>query len=177
MQIAAAAIIVLVCLVSILITVVGLPGTWIMLLTAILAEWIVGDDWATGEMYSWWTLGAAGIFCILAEVAEMSAGGAGAAAAGASKRAIAGGVGGGILGAIVGTILIPIPIVGTILGGAIGAGAAAMGMELSLHRELRHSTSVLAVGSGAAVGRLVATIVKGAIACIVAGILIAGAIA
>jgi hypothetical protein len=66
-------------------------------------------------------------------------------------------------------------VVGTIVGAAIGSGAAAMGMELSLHKDLRTSTSVFAVGRGAAVGRLLATVIKGAIAVVVAVILIFGA--
>ena len=175
MEITAAIIVTLVCLVSIFITILGLPGTWIMLLTALLAEMVVGKGWAFGDMYSPWTLGVAGILCVLGEIAEGAAGGAGAAAAGASKRAIAGAIVGGIIGGIVGTFVIPVPVVGTILGAAIGSGAAAMGMELSLHKELRTSTSVFAVGKGAAIGRLLATVLKGLIAVAVAGVLIGGA--
>lgn len=175
MQIAAAIILTLVAMISVLITIAGLPGTWIMLLTALLAEAIIGDDLATPEMFSWWTLGVAGVLCILAEVAEAATGGAGAAAAGASKRAIFGGVVGGIIGAIIGTFVIPIPVIGTILGGAIGAGAVAMAMELSLHRDIRRSTSVFAVGKGAAVGRLLATVIKGIFAVAIALLLIGDA--
>ena len=126
MQIAAAIILTFVALFSVLITIAGLPGTWIMLLAALLAQVFVGPE-GQAEMFSWWTLGVAGVLCILAEIAEGAAGGAGAAAAGASKRAVFGGIVGGIIGAIVGTFVIPIPSVGTILGGAIGAGAAGMG--------------------------------------------------
>lgn len=175
MEIALAISLSLVCLVSVFLTLVGLPGTWIMLLGALLCEWIVGDDITRPEMFSWWTLGIAGVLCILAEVAEGAAGGAGAAAAGASKRAIAGGIAGGIIGGIVGTFLLPIPVVGTILGAAIGAGAVAMGMEMSLHQDLRKSTSVFAVGKGAAIGRLVAVIVKAIFALMVAALIIGDA--
>ncbi|MEO1128125.1 MAG: DUF456 family protein [Planctomycetota bacterium] len=170
MEIAAAILISLLSGLCILVTLVGLPGTWIMLAGALVGQWFIPD------LYTWWTLGAAGLLCIGAEIAEAASGAAGAAASGASKRAAVGAIVGGIIGAITGTVLIPIPLVGTIVGGAIGSGAAAMVLELSIAREVRTSSSVFAVGKGAAIGRLLATVVKTVFAVAVALVLIIGAI-
>jgi uncharacterized protein YqgC (DUF456 family) len=170
-DIAAAILISLLCGLCIVVTLVGLPGTWIMLAGALIGQWFIPD------LYTWWTLGAAGLLCIGAEIAETLSGAAGAAASGASKRAAVGAIIGGIAGAIIGTIVLAfLPLIGTIIGGAIGAGATAMVLELSIAREVRASSSVFAVGKGAAIGRLLATVIKTVFAVAVAIVLIIGAI-
>jgi uncharacterized protein YqgC (DUF456 family) len=159
------------CVAGVALTVVGLPGTWLMLLAA-LGAW-----WAAPGMYDEWTLGVVGVLCILAEVAEGVSGAVGAKAAGSSRRAAAGAIVGGLLGAIFGTVLIPIPVVGTIVGAAVGSGAGAVVMELTKDKPLRRSTSLYAVGKGAAVGRLWATVIKGGFALVIAGMLIVATLA
>lgn len=149
-------------LVCIAATVIGLPGTWLMLAAALSIQAL------DLPLFGWWALGIAGALCILAEVAETLSGAAGASAAGASRRAALGAIAGGIAGAILGTFLIPIPVIGSILGGVIGAAGGAMALELSKHQSIRTSTSVLAVGKGAAVGRLLATVIKAAFAVAIA---------
>ena len=78
---------------------------------------------------------------------------------------------GGLIGAIAGTVFILVPVVGTIVGAAIGSGAGAMLLELHKPKDERRSTSLLAVGKGAAVGRLLATVIKGVFALAVAALL------
>lgn len=150
----------------IFITLIGLPGTWLMLAAALTIEAL------DVPLFGWWAIGIAGGLAILAEVAETVSGAAGASAAGASRRAALGAIIGGIVGALGGTILIPIPVVGTILGSALGAAAGAMILEISKHRDIRKSTSVIAVGKGAAVGRLLATAIKSGFALAMAVTLI-----
>jgi uncharacterized protein YqgC (DUF456 family) len=145
-------------LVCIGVTLIGLPGTWLMLGAALSIEAL------DVPLFGWWALGIAGGLAILAEVAETMSGAAGASAAGASRRAAVGAIVGGIIGAIGGTFLIPIPVIGSIVGSVVGAAAGAMGMELSKHQSIRTSTSVLAVGKGAAIGRMLATVIKSAFA-------------
>ena len=147
-------------------TLLGLPGIWLTIGVALVA-WII-----RGEMFSWWTMGACVALGLLAELLEFVLSAAGAARAGGSKRAavasIAGGVVGGILGA---PFLFPI---GTILGAALGAGAAAGIFEATKPgRTLEQS---YAVGQGAAVGRLVATIVKTTVNAVIALILVLAAV-
>lgn len=155
--------------VAVVLTLIGLPGTWLMLAGALVARLAV-DQWAPAAepMFGWWTLGVAGLLCIGAELAEGLSGAAGAKASKSSMRAAGGAIVGGIAGAIVGTVALPVPVVGTIVGAAIGAGAGAMALELTVEKELRTSTSIFDVGRGAAIGRLLATIIKTAFAVIIA---------
>jgi len=131
---------------------IGLPGTWLTLLAGVLVQFF------RPETFSWWTLGVGGLLVIGAEIAEFSAGAIGAKKAGGSKRAIWMAVAGGLVGGILGTFLIPIPIVGTIAGAAIGSGSCAMTAELSV--EGRTFKDAGMVGSGAAIGRTLASVLK-----------------
>jgi len=147
-------------------TVISLPGTWLIVTAAVAIQGFYGP------MFGWWPIGIAIGLCVLAEIAETLASGAGAAKAGASRRASIGAIVGGIVGALIGTVVIPIPLVGTVLGGVIGAAGAAMALELSLHESVRKSTSVADVGKGAAVGKLLSTVIKSGFALAIAIVLI-----
>lgn len=140
-------------LVCIALTVLQLPGLWLMLLAALLVRLLVDP-----AMFEWKTLGIAAGITIAAEIAEMAAGAIGAKSQGASKRAVWGAVGGGIVGAIAGTFFIPIPVVGTLIGAALGSGIAAAGLELTM--DGREHGKALRVGGGAAAGRLAASVLK-----------------
>lgn len=139
-------------LLCVALTLLQMPGLWLMLLAALLAQWWHGD------MFSWWTLGVSAGICLAAEIAEFGAGAVGAKTAGATKRGMWGAVIGGVVGAIGGTFVIPVPVVGTLIGAALGSGIAATALELthpdaSMHRAAR-------VGGGAAAGRFAAAILK-----------------
>jgi len=148
-----------------LLTIATLPGTWIVIALAFLAEWL-----SPAPVYSPWTFGVVIVLALLGEGIEFLASGAGAASAGGSKRAAALGVLGGIVGAILGTIFLPfLPIIGTILGAVVGAGVGA-GLGESM-KEGRTRGDVWNVGTGAARGRAIAIVVKGAIAVLIGVIL------
>ena len=148
-------------LMGVLLTLVGLPGTWLYLACALIAQWTMRDVFNVDAPYSWWTVGVGVGLCILAEVAEGLSGAAGAAKAGASKRALVGAAIGGLIGAIAGTILLAfLPIIGTLLGGAVGAAIGSVVLELSKNKDLRKSTSLRDVATGAAIGRLLSTVIK-----------------
>jgi uncharacterized protein YqgC (DUF456 family) len=148
-----------------LLTIATLPGTWIVILLAFLAEWISPEP-----VYSPWTFAIVIALALAGELIEFLASGAGAAKAGGSKRAAVLGVVGGIVGAILGTIFLPfLPIIGTILGAVVGAGLGA-GLGESM-KTGRTSRDVWNVGRGAAHGRFIAIIVKGAIALVIGVIL------
>lgn len=152
-----------VCVIGIALTILGLPGIWLMVLAAASVE-----IWQRGT-FSLWTIAAAMTLALLAEVVELISGALGAQKAGASKRALLGATGGGIAGALAGTVLIPIPIVGTILGGALGAAIGAAALEMTIARTDMRKAS--AVAAGAFAGRLVATILKAGFAAAVAVLL------
>ena len=138
--------------VGIALALLGLPGTWLILLVGVIVEFV------RPETFSWWTIGVGGVLAIGAEVAEFSAGAVGAKKAGGSNRAMWLAVAGGLVGGIVGTFVIPGPIVGTIAGAAIGSGACAMLAEMTVDgRTLAHAGKL---GGGAAIGRTLASIFK-----------------
>lgn len=143
------------------------PGIWLALLAALLC-----DVWRGGVL-SWWSLGAVAVVAALAEVAEFAASAAGAAGAKGTRAGIWGALLGSIVGMVVGTFAIAIPIFGSVLGAIIGAGLGALVAERGVSgRPWKESA---AVGGGAAIGRLLSTIVKTAFAVVAAGILIVDA--
>lgn len=145
--------------------IVGLPGTWLMLIAALLLQW-----WRP-ETFSWWTIGVVSALAIIAEIVDVVASAVGAGSAGGSRRSYAGAIVGGIVGAVVGTPIAP--IVGTILGGVVGAGVGAALTDRTVPlRTWRHSARV---GQGAAIGRLISVVVKMAIGGVIAAILIVAA--
>jgi hypothetical protein len=131
---------------------IGLPGTWLILLVGVVVEFVRPGT------FSWWTIGVGGVLAIGAEIAEFSAGAVGAKKAGGSKRAMWLAIAGGLVGGIVGTFVIPIPIVGTIAGAGIGSGACAMLAEMSI--DGRTVSQAGRVGGGAAIGRTLASVFK-----------------
>jgi hypothetical protein len=163
----AASILAVVCLAGVALTLATLPGTWLMVLAALGVE-----AWRP-ELLSWDAIIAAAVLAFLAEVAEIAAGAVGAKKAGGSRRAALGAIAGGLLGAILGTVLLPIPLVGTVLGAAVGSGLAAAALELTV--EGRTSRDIRAVGAGAFIGRLVATVLKTMFAVAIAAVITASA--
>jgi len=141
-------------------TLLTLPGTWFILICALLTEWLRDGT------FSKWSLLGAGVLALAAEAVEFFASGAGAAKTGGSKRAALLSIAGGLLGGILGTFLIPFPILGTILGAIIGAGLAAFVAERTvLDRTWKDAARV---GRGAAIGRASALVIKTGFAAVIA---------
>jgi uncharacterized protein YqgC (DUF456 family) len=92
----------------------GMPGIWLMVLAAVIVEWLQPEV----SMFSPSTLYVSAGLALLAEILEFLMGAAGARQAGGSKRGAALAIVGGVIGAILGTAL-PIPVLGT-FGAAIG---------------------------------------------------------
>jgi len=151
-------------LVSVGLVIATLPGVWLLALTALIVQAL----WP--GVLGWWVVGGAIGAALLAELTDLLAGAAGAKAAGGSKSAALGATIGAIIGAIVGTIFIPIPIVGTILGAVIGAGVGAGMIERGVHQKTWKDTGRIA--RGAATGRLLAIVIKGAIAAVLGVVLV-----
>jgi len=163
----AATIVTLVAIGSFGLTLLTLPGIWVMIVTATLIDWL----WV--DLYSRWTLLIALALGILAEIAEVLASTAGSAKAGGSKHGAIWSIVGAIVGAIVGTILLPVPVVGSIVGGVLGAGLFAVGGEMAFDK--KHWKDAARVGQGAAVGRLLSTVIKAGFSAAIALLLIIAA--
>ncbi len=135
-------------------TVLGLPGNWLMVLTAAVMTW-----WTWGEdpMFSITVLIAATVIGLVGELLEFLLGAVGARKAGGSRRAAAMSIVGAVAGGIVATFLIPIPILGTLIGVCAGAFIGATTTEIVIGKEIGAS---LQSGRGAAVGRLYGTVAK-----------------
>lgn len=150
----AAILVFLFALAGIALTVLGLPGTWLAVLAALLCKLWQPD------LFSWWVVAAAGALALLAEIVEFSASAVGTAKAGGSKRGGIGSLVGGLAGAIVGA-----PFffgLGAIPGAVLGAFAGALIAERVWAK--RSWAEASRSGQGAAIGRFVATILKVAFA-------------
>lgn len=157
-------------LICCLLAVIGLPGTWLMITAVLVIEWF------EPERFTWTTIGVLIGLAILAEVLEFLSGALGAAKAGGSKRAALGATLGGLIGAIVGSPIFP--IIGTIIGSILGAGVGAVLLELTKQRppvvvdasesgekpiqDVPATLRLRRIGTGAAVGRTLSIVIKGA---------------
>lgn len=146
-------------------TAVTLPGTWLTVAAAIIAAAVRPD------MVSWsvvaWVTGIA----VLAEVIEFVASALGAAKGGSTKAGVTASIGGSILGAIVGIPFLP-PL-GPVIGAVVGAGVAAAVAERYYAK--RTWTQSGRAGAGAAVGRLLSTLAKTALAGVMGSLLVVAA--
>lgn len=135
-------------------TLVAMPGTWLMVGGATLYAWL-GPQAGVIQLH-WHTVIAMLVIATVGEVAESVAGVVGAHRAGGSRRSAIYSLIGSIIGAIGGaTIGIPIPVIGSavgaVLGGAIGAFGGAAYAEHSLGETADRS---IQVGNAAFWGRL-----------------------
>jgi uncharacterized protein YqgC (DUF456 family) len=144
----------------ILLVVVGLPGTWILIATAVLIDlldwlWLQPDAPLTFHPL---TIAAAVLLGLVGELLEFLLSAAGAKKFGASNRGMLGSVVGGVLGAIFGTVLIWIPIIGTLIGAVCGTAAGAVIGEMWDGRATLRDSAKPAFG--AVLGRVLGTLSK-----------------
>src|SRR4051812_35237788 len=132
------------------ITLMGLPGLWVMIVA------IIGYAWYSRWHYvGLWTIFAVLGLAIIAELIEFLSASAGARKAGGSPRAAWGALVGGLVGALI--LSIPVPFIGTTIGLCIGVFAGALIGEMSVRDDHVHS---LRVGLAATKARLYAIIIK-----------------
>ncbi len=164
MMLLAALIVTLASLIGVALTMLVMPGIWVMIAVAIAC-------WAwQPHMYSWPTIAVAVVLAIAAEIIELVASAAGARKTGGSRAAAVASVIGSIAGAIAGTIFLAfLPIIGTLIGAVAGAGIAAALIERGVAGQSYANS--FKTGRGAATGRLVATLIKSAFAVIIAVLL------
>ena len=136
-------------IVSLILIVLGLPGLWIMVASAVVYNMIV-----PGDPIGWFTLVAVAVLALVAELLEFSLTGRYARKYGGSRRASWGAILGGIIGAMVG---FPIPIIGPIIGAFVGSFCGALFAELTGGTSAGDATRV---AKGALIGRVVSTMLK-----------------
>lgn len=139
----------LLCLLGLVITPLGLPGTFVILAAALLYNLI---HWAMA--ISLWVLLLLSCLAVLGEILEYGLSVRMASRRGASNAAIAGALIGGLVGAIVG---IPVPVIGSIIGLFLGVFIGAFLLELIFKKDA-HRAFRAAVG--AFYGRAGAILVK-----------------
>jgi uncharacterized protein YqgC (DUF456 family) len=134
---------------SLVLIVLGLPGLWIMVASAVAFNMIV-----PGDPIGWFTLVAVAVLALVAELLEFSLAGRYARKYGGSRRAGWGAILGGIVGAMVG---FPVPIIGPIIGAFVGSFVGALVAELTGGASPGDATRV---AKGALIGRVVSTMLK-----------------
>jgi uncharacterized protein YqgC (DUF456 family) len=148
---------VLAMLVSIFVVPLGLPGTFIMVGLAILANYVA----AAG--IGWIAIGISLALAVIAEVLEWTMSAKFAIKFGGSRRAGWGAIIGGFLGAFAG---IPVPVVGSMIGAFAGAFVGALVAEWT--QPEANAASATRVATGALIGKAAATAMKLAIAFTIA---------
>jgi uncharacterized protein YqgC (DUF456 family) len=136
-------------LVSLILIVLGLPGLWIMVASAVTYNLIV-----PGDPIGWVTLVIVGILALVAELLDISLTGRYARRYGGSRRAGWGAIIGSIVGAMVG---VPVPIIGPVIGAFIGSFIGALIAEFTGGSSAGDATRV---AKGALIGRVVSTVLK-----------------
>src|SRR5262245_17015896 len=87
-------------------TALGLPGNWLIVLTAAVWTWL----WPDLGMFDRWTLIALVVLAGAGEVIEFVSRAIGVKKSGGTRWGASGAIVGGILGGLFGTALIPVPI-------------------------------------------------------------------
>jgi len=136
-------------LLSLVLIVLGLPGLWIMVASAVTYNLVV-----PGDPIGWVSLIVVAILALLAELLEFSLTGKYARKYGGSRRAGWGAIFGGIVGAIVG---VPVPIIGSVIGAFVGSF---LGGRLADKKKRSSAGDATRVAKGALIGRAVSTGLK-----------------
>ena len=143
----------------------GLPGTWVMLLAALVYNLL-----APTAPFGWMTIVGVIVLAVVGEGIEFWLTAHYTRKFGGSRRAGWGAVIGGLVGAIVG---LPVPVIGSILGAFAGAFVGAFALEATAGDG--HGAAARAA-TGAVIGRAVSAAAKVAVGCVIAAWLLAVAL-
>lgn len=159
LQYVGAAIFALVGLVSVVLTPVGVPGTWMLIGVAGTVD-VTSMLFGRGDAlpFGVQSLAIAVAAAVVGEALEFVAGALGAKAGGASRAGMVGSMVGGFAGVIAGTLLVPVPIVGSIVGALAGVALGAVVGETVFHG--RTARDAVRPAAGAAIGRVIGSLSK-----------------
>jgi uncharacterized protein len=148
------------CCIAWLLTLVALPGNWIVAGLAALFAWLIPPG--TDRGIYWETVAVLFGLALLGEIVEFAASAAGAAKQGASKRSVALSMVGAVVGSILGIMVgLPIPILGSAVMALLGGAAGAFfGAYLGEAWKGRTHEDRIAAGRGAFTGRIWGTVGK-----------------
>lgn len=146
-------------LANIFLTLIGLPGIWIMLALAIAAQFLPVER---SEMFNWWTIFACVVLGLLGELVEFLGSAVTSTSAGGTRRASLFAIVGGIVGAILGSATPP--IIGALIWGVVGAGIGGLIGEVTGGAETRHAISI---GRAAARGKFIGAVAKTGLALVI----------
>jgi len=152
-------------LLSLFLIPLGLPGTWIMIGSAIGYDALAG-----GNPIGWITIVGTTVLAVIAEIFEFSLSARYTRKYRGSRRAGWGAIIGGLIGAIIG---VPVPIIGSVIGAFVGSFAGALVAEYT-RREATAGTATR-VATGALIGRVVAAAMKTAMGVVIAAWLVGAA--
>jgi uncharacterized protein YqgC (DUF456 family) len=106
-------------------TLLGMPGNWLMVVATAVYAWLVPAPSTAG--LGWKTVVALVVLAALGEIVELLAAALGVAKAGGSRRGALLALAGSILGALVGIFVgLPIPLIGSVVAAVLFAGLGAM---------------------------------------------------
>lgn len=143
-----------------LLTVLQLPGNWLMVLLTAMAAWLIPEE--TRFSVGWPTVGIVFTLAVVGEVLELATGAVAAKKQGASRRAVClalvGGIAGALFGAGGGSV---VPVLGTLIGILAGGAAGAfLGEYLGETWKGRSEAQAVAVGRAVAIGRTLGVLGK-----------------
>lgn len=154
--------------------ILGLPGNWVIVATAIGCAWWVPDTrfWNLG----WYLAAAILAVALIGEALEFAASAVGASRLGGSKRGVVLSIIGSIAGAIVGLSLgSVVPIVGNIIASLLlGAAGAFVGAMLGERWAGKDWNASIEIGGAAFWGRLLGTVGKAVCGTAACGLFLAG---
>jgi uncharacterized protein YqgC (DUF456 family) len=154
------------CLAALASLLLGLPGTFLIVVAALAYAWATGFAGVT-----WWTIGWLLLLAVIGEGIEFLAGAAGAAGERPSRRVMIAAILGGVIGGLVGTPLLF--GVGSLLGALLGAFT---GAALAVLSEGGTMDTALSAGLAAFRGRLLGFVLKAAVAVAMLVVLAAAAL-
>src|SRR5512139_2359595 len=146
----------IVCLAALISLLLGLPGTFFIVIAALVYAWATGF-----AAVQWSTIGWLFLLALVGEGIEFVAGAAGTAGERPSRRVMIGALAGSVIGGLLGTPLLL--GLGSLLGALAGAFAGAALAVVSEGGEMR---SALSIGLAALRGRLLGFVLKAAVAVV-----------
>ncbi len=163
-----------VCMAGWILTLMGMPGNWLIAVAALGFDFTVHDEGRL-LMGKWIIIALFGL-AALGEVLESATGAVGVASKGGSRRGTLGAVAGSMLGGFGGAMVgIPIPVVGPVLAAVLFAAAGAMAgtilLEKSAGKDMHQSIDI---GVAAMKGRIAGSLSKALVGALMVALVCLG---
>ncbi|MFO0924001.1 MAG: DUF456 domain-containing protein [Pirellulales bacterium] len=167
-----ASLVTLIALASLVATFLGLPGNWVIVVTAVLAYAILPQEWIA--FVPAWSLLFLSVVGLVGEGIEFGASALGVGKLGGSKRSAALAIVGSLVGAIAGMFVgLPVPVVGSLIASVLCAGVGAcVGAVLGERWKGKDWDGSVQVGVAAFWGKLAGTLGKSFCGAVMAAVLI-----